>query len=147
MWFRPFSARNHASFGHKVYHALSKGYSEGSSANSLWGLQDFFFWHSRRIARGLVYCSGCLIKARPPAQPRSYPQALITVAKNGQGLAIGCQVLAVQCQGLAVQCQGMTFQTRHGVAWRVPNSNINSNITGNKGETTMRGRTGHPSRE
>ena len=52
---------------------------------------------------------------------RSYPQALITVAKNGQGLE--------------KFSRGMTFQPRRGVAWRVPNSNINSNITGNKGET------------
>ena len=125
MWFRPFSARNHASFGHKVYHALSKGYSEGSSANSLWGLQDFFFWHSRRIARGLVYCSGCLIKARPPAQPRSYPQALITVAQNGQVLEMDFQGTEKIFRGLVIRFRGvgnifpghdLPAQTRRGLA-------------------------------
>ena len=67
-------------------------------------------------------------KERHPARARSYPQALIALAKNGQGLAKNGQGLAKNGQrlakngqGLAVQCQGMTFQPRPGGAWRVPN--------------------------
>ena len=102
----------------------------------------------RRVpADGEIGSSGLGEKPMGFRRSRSYPQALITVAKNGQGLAKNSQGLAKNGQGLAKFSRGIAFQPRRGEAWRVPNSNINSNITGNKGETTMRGRTGNPSRE
>ena len=49
------------------------------------------------------------INARHPAPLRSYPQALIAVEIEFQGLAIHFQGMAIDFRGLAIHFRGISF--------------------------------------
>ena len=61
------------------------------------------------------------LNARHPAPLRSYPQALIAVEIECQGLAIDFRGLENFFRGLEIFFRGMTFQPRRGGVWQVPN--------------------------